>query len=60
MNTVICACDQGFTCEEHTEANDVMTWPVALGIKPSPFDAWDAYEGGLKGKYWAGWDTIDY
>lgn len=57
MNTQICACDLDFICEEHTEANDVMTWPVALGIKPSPFDAWDAYEGGYKGRYFEGWDA---
>lgn len=57
MNTQICACDLSEICEEHTEANDVMTWPVALGIKPSPFDAWDAYEGGYKGRYFEGWDA---
>lgn len=57
MNTEICACDLSEICEEHTEANDAMTWPAVLGIKPSPFDAWDAYEGGWKSKYFEGWDA---
>lgn len=57
MNTTICACDLDFICEEHTEANDAMTWPVALGIRPAPNDAWDAYEGSYKGRYFEGWDA---
>lgn len=57
MDTMICACDQGFTCERHTDENDRMTWPAVLGIKPSPVDAWDAYEGGYKGRYFEGWDV---
>lgn len=56
MDTVICACDQGFTCERHTEDNDRMTWPAVLGIRPTPADAWDAYEGGWKSKYFEGWN----
>lgn len=55
MNTTICACDLDFICEEHTEANDVMTWASALSIRPAPNDAWDAYEGGYKGRYFEGW-----
>lgn len=55
MDTLICACDLDFTCEAHNEANDAMTWPGVLGIKPAPHDAWDAYEGGYKGRYFEGW-----
>jgi len=55
MDILICACDLDFTCEAHNEANDVMTWPGVLGIKPAPHDAWDAYEGGYKGRYFEGW-----
>lgn len=57
METMICACDLDFICEEHTEANDVMTWPVVLGIRPAPHDAYDAYEGSYKGRYFEGWDA---
>lgn len=57
MDTVICACELSYTCERHTEENDRMTWPAVLGIKPSPVDAWDAYEGGYKGRYFEGWDV---
>lgn len=53
MNT--CECDLGFTCEEHL--NPPATWANVLGIKPAPFDAYDAYEGGYKGRYWEGWDV---
>lgn len=56
MDTLICACDLDSICAEHVEQNDAMTWPAALGIKPAPIDAWDAYEGGYKGRYFEGWD----
>lgn len=53
METVICACDLGVTCDEHL--NPPAEWAHVLGIKPTPFDAWDAYEGGYKGRYFEGW-----
>lgn len=56
MDTLICACDLDFICEAHTEANDAMTWPAVLGIKPSPFDARDAYDDSYRSKFWEGWD----
>lgn len=57
MDTVICACELSYTCEAHVAENDRMTWPAVLGIKPSPVDAWDSYEGGYKGRYFEGWDV---
>jgi hypothetical protein len=57
MDTMICACDFSYTCEAHVAENDAMTWPAVLGLKPTPQDAWDAYEGGYKGRYFEGWDV---
>lgn len=51
----ICDCDLDFVCDAHV--NLIAVWASALGIKPTPFDAWDAYEGGYKGKYFEGWDA---
>lgn len=53
METVICACDLEFNCGQHE--NDGAEWAHVLGIKPTPFDAWDAYEGAYKGRYFEGW-----
>lgn len=57
MDTMLCECDLDVSCAYHVEQNDAMTWPAVLGIKPSPVDAWDAYEGGYKGRYFEGWDV---
>lgn len=56
MDTLICACDEAFTCEHHVAENDAMTWPAVLGIRPNPTDSWDAYDGSYRSKFWEGWD----
>lgn len=53
MDTIICDCDLDATCSEHLSAP--VAWADALGIRPNPIDAWDAYEGGYKGRYFEGW-----
>lgn len=55
MDTLTCTCDLDFVCEEHVAENDATTWPAILGMKPTPFDAWDSYDGGYKGRYFEGW-----
>lgn len=55
MELEICACELSYTCERHTEENDRMMWPAVLGLKPTPQDAWDAYDSTYKGKFWEGW-----
>lgn len=57
MDTLTCHCEIDFTCEEHVAENDAMTWPAILGMKPTPFDAYDAYEDSYRGRYFEGWDA---
>lgn len=51
--TLECTCDLDAVCEDHI--NPPAEWANVLGIKPTPFDAWDAYEGAYKGRYFEGW-----
>lgn len=53
--TLECLCDLDFVCEDHI--NPPAEWSAVLGIRPAPFDAWDAYEGTYKGRYFEGWDA---
>lgn len=56
MDTMICACDLDAVCDTHMDENDRMTWPEVLGIRPTPMDSRDAYDGSYKSKFWEGWN----
>lgn len=49
-----CYCDLDFNCGNHDEQRE---WSKVLGIRPPAIDAYDAYEGGYKGRYFEGWDA---
>lgn len=57
MNTIteVCECDLDQVCEYHIDPP--REWAAVLGIKPAPFDAYDAYEGSYKGRFYEGWDA---